>query len=125
MNSNRVAALVVGFLAALSPAQADDWTIRDGNGQQAERIEDDGHGGYTRRDASGRRLGTVEQSLGGYVLRDSSGRRTGTVEAGPGGYVQRDSEGQRVGTMEQDATGRWVMRDTAGRRAGTVERRQN
>lgn len=84
----------------------------------ASRVsKEDGHGSYN---ASGRRLGTVEQGPGGYVLRDGSGRRTGTVETGPGGYVQRDTSGRRTGAVEQDTTGQWIMRDTAGRRVGTI-----
>ncbi len=56
------------------------------------------------------------------VKRDAAGRRTGTIETRPGGgAIVRDPMGRRRETIEPSGSG-WVRRDAQGRRLGTIER---
>ena len=68
------------------------------------------HGRGELRDASGRRLGTVERDG---TVRDASGRRQGRIE--DDGTV-RDASGRRQGRVEADGT----VRDASGRRLGSI-----
>jgi YD repeat-containing protein len=63
------------------------------------------------------------QAPGAGVMRDASGNRVGTLEQqGADTQVIRDASGNRIGTRERSGAG-WIERDAQGRRVGTVDGR--
>jgi hypothetical protein len=115
--------MIVLVHAAL-PVLAEDYVVRDAQGRWTETIKRGHSGNLVRRDAEGRRIGTVEDDAGKQVLRDREGRRVGTVEQGGGGdWIIRDSQGRRRYTIEQGVGGQQIIRDQQGRRIGTIEER--
>lgn len=117
--------IIMAIVALPMSAQAEEFVVRDI--RTVERIESGGAPGQLiRRDPTGKRIGTIEDTVGdNKVLRDSSGRRIGTVERGANDdWIVRDTDGHRIDTLRSDPSrSDYVRRDSSGRRLGTVESR--
>lgn len=125
--SGRWVFFILALCTASFPADAEDWVVRDTHGRVIERIvPGNAPDQLIRRDMSGRRIGTIEDTDGNNkILRDSSGRRIGTVERGANDdWIVRDSHGHRTETLRSEPSrSDYVRRDPSGKRLGTVEPR--
>lgn len=117
-----VALSLIGFPFT---GNGEELILRNRSGEGQELLEPTPHGGYTRRDTRGNRLGSVEPFIGQTnVLRDREGRMIGTLEPMFGGrYTIRDRDGSRLGIIEPSIGTSMKIYDRDGRFAGTIERR--
>lgn len=112
------------IMLAPSALAEDGYLIRDGKGRRSETVEKSGER-WIRYDASGHRIGTIEDGIGKrMIIKDGKGRRVGTVNKGIGErqYI-RDNKHRTTHSIEKGHGDELVIRDATGARVGTVEGR--